>query len=214
MLKEFQSQRYKLAAESLRRKLERRNFQVEICESVAAAKALALAKLNPTYEVAFGGSLTLVEMGLIEALYERQQPIVDREKAQTIEERYERMRQSLLTDVYLTSLNGISEDGQLVNVDSVGNRVAALTFGPKEVWAFVGMNKVYPDLETAITMVRKKTAPDNANRLGLKQTPCVKKGNCGDCLQEECICNTIAVTRRSHDPKRITIFLIADEIGL
>lgn len=85
------------------------------------------------------------------------------------------MKQALLADYFLTSINGITEDGELVNVDSVGNRVAALTYGPDNVFAFVSMKKVYGDLKTTVEMVRRNTAPLNAHRLGLEKRHVSKK---------------------------------------
>jgi len=135
-----------------------------------------------------------------------------------VKERYELAAQTLSKKLERRNFEVIIcqnlEDGQLVNVDSVGNRVAALTYGPDKVVAFVSMRKVYGDVDTTLEMVHKNTAPLNAHRLGLEKTPCIKKGNCGDCLQSECICNTIAITRRSMTKNRIAIFLILEDIGL
>ncbi|MGM0212849.1 lactate utilization protein [Enterococcus sp. AZ109] len=207
-------QQYAQAAKTLSKKLERRNFQPIICQTLAEAKEKALELIESNKVVGFGGSITLVQSGIIPALYDRGQPMIDRDKARDMAEKHRLMKQALTADYFLTSINGISEDGQLVNIDNVGNRVAAITYGPDKVFAFVGMNKVYGDLETTIKMVRKRAAPLNSFRIGLEHTPCVKEGFCGDCLNEECICNTIAVTRRSKDTERITIFLILEDLGL
>ncbi|MDH6365816.1 L-lactate utilization protein LutB [Enterococcus sp. PF1-24] len=203
----------KLAA-TITKRLERRNFDVIVCQNRQEAKQKALTLIPAEKTVAFGGSMTLVEMDLISALEERQQPVINREKAKDLTERHQLMKQSLLADYYLTSVNGISEEGMLVNIDNVGNRVAAMTYGPDKVFVFAGINKIYGDLETTLAIVRGKTAPQNSFRLNLQQTPCVKTGLCGDCLKEECICNIVSVMRRSALPKRITIFLILEELGI
>lgn len=213
-MENYQNARYNAAAITLSKKLARRNFLPVICQSLAEAKEKALAWIEPEKTVGFGGSITVETMGIIPDLYARGQKLIDREQTKTPEERYQVMRQALTADYFLTSINGISADGELVNVDSVGNRVAALTFGPDKVFAFVSMKKVYGDLETTIAMVREQAAPLNAWRLNLQQTPCIKKGMCGDCLQPECICNTIAITRRSMAKERIIIFLIMEDAGL
>ncbi|MFC4771842.1 lactate utilization protein [Enterococcus hermanniensis] len=213
-MKNYVKDRYELAAQTLSKKLERRNFEVIICQDLEAAKKSALRMIASDKTVGFGGSITVEKSGLIEALYQRGQQMIDREKTETPEERHRVMKQALTADYFLTSINGISEDGQLVNVDSVGNRVAALTYGPDKVLAFVSMRKVYGDVETTLEMVRKNTAPLNAHRLGLEKTPCIKKGNCGDCLQPECICNTIVITRRSMVKNRLAIFLLLEDVGL
>lgn len=207
-------ERYAAAAVSLSKKLERRNFKPLICQNLKDAKEQALAMIDPGKSVGLGGSITIEQSGIIEELYQRNQKMIDREKTVNLEERHQVMKQALTADYFLTSMNGITEDGELVNVDSVGNRVAAITYGPDQILAFVSMCKVYGDLETTIEMVRKKTAPLNAYRLGLEKTPCIKTGVCGDCLQPECICNTLAITRRSMAKNRIIIFLILEEVGL
>ncbi|GGC89884.1 lactate utilization protein [Enterococcus wangshanyuanii] len=200
-------------AQTISKKLTRRNFGVSICQTLAEAKEQALSMIQEDKTVAFGGSQTLGEVGIIDALYLRAQPIIDRDLAKDLEERHQLMKQSLLADYYLTSINGISEEGILVNIDNIGNRVAALTYGPDQVIAFVGINKLYGNLNTTIDMVRKRTAPLNSFRLGLQTTPCIKTGSCGDCLKEECICNIISLTRRSALADRIHILLILEEAG-
>lgn len=213
-MEEYQRARYRATALSLSKKLERRNFQSIICQNLVEAKEQALQIIASKKSVAFGGSITVEQSGIIEALYNRGQPMIDREKTSSPEERHQVMKQALTADYFLTSINGVTEDGELVNVDSVGNRVAAITYGPDKVLAFVSMQKVYGSLDMTVEMVRKNTAPLNAHRLGLQKTPCIKKGLCGDCLQTECICNTMAITRRSMVKDRIVIFLIIEEVGL
>lgn len=210
----YQKKYYTTLAEKVKKKLVQRNFNVIICETLEEAKEEALLLIDKQAVIAFGGSVTVQESGLIEALYERNQQIINRDLAVDLTERHQLMKQSLLSDVYLTSINGLTNDGMLVNMDSVGNRVAALTYGPDKVFAFVGINKVYGDLETTVSVVRNTVAPKNAFRLELQQTPCVKTGGCADCLKEECICSTLAITRRSKMDDRICIFLILEEIGL
>lgn len=213
-MEEYQKERYAVAAMTLSKKLIQRNFHPIICENLEEARAQALELIDPKKSVGFGGSITVEQSGIIEALYSRNQKMIDREKTTTLEERQQVMKQALTADYFLTSINGITEEGELVNVDSVGNRVAAITYGPDKVLAFVSMKKVHGDLATTLEVVRKNTAPLNAHRLGLKKTPCIKKGTCGDCLQSECICNMIAITRRSMENDRLFIFLITDEVGL
>ena len=213
-MEEYLRERYAAVAASLSKKLVRRNFQPIICQNLEEAKERALEKIDQNQSIGFGGSITIEQSGIIEELYQRGQKIIDREKTTSPEERHQVMKQALTADCFLTSINGITEDGELVNIDSVGNRVAALTYGPDKVFAFVSMRNVYGDLNTTLEMVRRNTAPLNAHRLGLEKTPCIKKGTCGDCLQAECICNTIAITRRSMAKDRIVIFLIIEEVGL
>lgn len=213
-MKDYQKIHGEKVIQTVKRRLERRNFQVIVCKDQNEAVTSALAMIATSDQVAFGGSETVAALDLVNQLKARGQVVIDRETAKTPEERHQMMRQSLLADVYLTSVNGIATDGQLVNIDSVGNRLAALIYGPERVLVFAGVNKIYGDLETTINIVRQRTAPINAQRLKLTKTPCVKQGLCGDCLVEECICSTIAVTRREKIAGRLTIFLINEEIGL
>ncbi|MGC6769053.1 lactate utilization protein [Enterococcus sp. LJL128] len=210
----FQKDYYQKQADTLKKKLTRRNFDVHICQDFKNAQMTALDLIDSSKTVAFGGSVTLQQSQIIDALNQRKQAVINRDLAETPEERHQLMRQSLLADYYLTSVNGISEDGILVNIDSVGNRVAALSYGPDKVIAFVTMNKIYGNLESTIETVRKKTAPENAFRLGLTTTPCIKTGQCGSCLKEECICSMISLIRRSKIDRRMTILLILENGGI
>lgn len=201
-------------AQSVIRQLKRRQFAAFYCETLTDAKELALSLTPPESTVSFGGSITLADSGFIEQLHAGPFHVLDRELTTTPEERLEVMRQALLCDTYFTSLNALSADGQLVNLDGVGNRVAALTFGPQQVIALVSLQKVYADVETAVKIIRQETAPLNANRLGLTTTPCGKNGRCGDCLVPECICSSLVITRFCKVPQRIKIILVNENCGL
>ena len=131
----------------------------------------------------------------------------------TIEEKLELRRQGLLVDLYLTGTNAVTEDGVLVNLDMIGNRVGAITFGPKKVVVFVGRNKIVPDLEAAMWRIKDYSAPANAMRLDCK-TPCVETSECADCSSPGRICNSWTVTEKSFPKGRITVVLINEELGL
>ena len=138
---------------------------------------------------------------------------IDREKATTPEERNQLMRQCLLSDVFITGANAISLDGQMVNIDGNGNRVAAIVYGPKSVVVVAGMNKVMDTLESAVTRARTIAAPMNKQRFPAP-TPCMVTGTCADCKAEGCICNQILITRRnSGAPGRIKFILVGEELG-
>ncbi|MFC6652400.1 lactate utilization protein [Paenibacillus rhizoplanae] len=172
--------------------------------------------------VSWGGSVTLEEIGLLNRVCQGSYTVTDRDTAQTMEERYDLMRQSLLCDTYLTSFNAISEDGILVNIDSVGNRVAAITFGPRSVVAVVGMNKVCKTAEDAVIRARTYAAPINANRCSVssspflhspQKTPCLINGACGDCKSDDCICSYIVETRMCKTAGRIKVILVGESLG-
>ena len=119
---------------------------------------------------------------------------------------------ALSADYFLTSANGVSEDGQLVNVDGNGNRVAAIVFGPKYVIVVAGMNKVVRTAEDAMVRARTVAAPLNQQRF-LKNTPCTLTGVCGDCKSPECICNQLLTTRNCRPAGRIKVILVGEELG-
>jgi L-lactate utilization protein LutB len=196
--------------------LEARQFEAHYCANAGEARERALGLIPQGAVVSWGGSVTLNEIGLLTALYEKNDKaleLLDRDKATNSEERFDFMRRAFFADVYLTSVNGLTEDGVLVNVDGLGNRVAALSFGPKMVIGIVGMNKVCKSLEEAESRVRNYAAPMNAQRLSLKNTPCSLKGACGDCLSAECMCATIVKTRFCKVPRRIKIILVGEPLG-
>ena len=162
--------------------------------------------------VSWGGSATNQQIGLINAVKNGNYDAVDRFAGATAEERDESMRRSMFAEVFLTSANAISMDGQMVNVDGFGNRVAAIICGPKKVIVVAGMNKVEDTLEAAITRARTVAAPMNKQRFDT-QTPCMVTGVCGDCKAEACICNHIVVTRHSRPVGRITFILVGEPLG-
>ncbi|WP_434799267.1 lactate utilization protein [Terrisporobacter vanillatitrophus] len=212
--------RYQLLATKIIKNLQSRNFEAYYCDNATDATKKALSLIPEHSSVSWGGSVTLKEIGLINQIYQGNFTIIDRDKAQTKDERYDLMRKSLLCDTYLTSFNAISEDGILVNVDSVGNRVAAITFGPKSVIAVIGMNKVCKTLENAIDRARTYASPINALRCSSDpylnsptNTPCVISGSCGNCKSKDCICSYIIETRMCKTEGRIKVILVGQSLG-
>jgi hypothetical protein len=114
--------------------------------------------------------------------------------------------------MFFTGTNALLETGVLVNLDMVGNRVAALTFGPRRVVVLAGRNKIVPDLEAAERRIKEYAAPINAVRLA-KRTPCVKTFRCHDCRSPDRICNTWTITEKSFPKARITVVLINQDLG-
>jgi hypothetical protein len=165
--------------------------------------------------VGFGGSMTAVGTGLFRTFKSRTDiAMIDTlDKQVPFEELMERRRKSLLVDLFITGSNAVTEDGQLVNLDMLGNRVAALTFGPRHVVVLVGRNKIVPSLEDAMFRVKNIAAPANAMRLD-KKTPCVKTSYCEECKSPERICNSWAITEKSFPKGRVKVVLINQELGL
>lgn len=198
--------------------LEGNNFSVFIAADANEAEKIVLeeiiAKENPQ-SVSWGGSMTFTTTGIYNAVKEKAGIEVLDTFAKTVqpEEFLERRRQALLVDLFITGTNAITETGQLVNLDMFGNRVGAITFGPKSVVVLVGRNKIVPDLEEAMLRIKEYVAPANAMRLD-KKTPCVKTSHCMECNSPERICNTWTITEKSFPKGRIKVILINADLGL
>ncbi len=214
--------RNRLLASKVIKNLQSRKFAAYYCDNAIEAVEKALSFIPERSSVSWGGSVTLEEIGLLNRVRQGSYIITDRDKAQTMEERYDLMRQSLLCDTYLTSFNAVSEDGILVNIDSVGNRTAAITFGPKSVIAIVGMNKICKTAEDAVIRARTYAAPINVYRCSCssspflhspQKTPCLINGACGDCKTDDCICSYIVQTRMCRTAGRIKVILVGESLG-
>lgn len=204
--------RNQLLGETLVKRLTQRGFGAYYCADKGAALAKALELIPADDVVSWGGSVTLKEIGLLEAV-KRRNPVIDRDTAATLEEKTALMRQALLCDTFLMSANAISKDGQLVNIDGNGNRAAALIYGPKQVVVIAGMNKVAGTLEGALDRARNVAAPINAARFAGLPTPCAKLGACGDCASAQSICSQVVITRTCRTPQRIKVVLVGESLG-
>ncbi|MDR1140582.1 MAG: lactate utilization protein, partial [Planctomycetaceae bacterium] len=151
--------------------------------------------------------------GLTKRLREEHRMVLDRDQTTTIADRYEAMQKAFFCDNYLMSTNAISEDGQLVNVDGNGNRVAAMAFGPKRIIVVAGINKVVKTWNDAITRARTYASPINAQRVPNIKTPCMLTGVCEDCKSADCICTYVVTTRISRPQGRIHVVLIGETLG-
>lgn len=205
--------RYDKAGPRVAAALSRRNMEAFYCPTAIEGVQKVLELIAPEDVVSWGGAMTADEMNLKELLRRRGQPVIDRDTAATPAERQELMRKALTCDTFLMSSNAISEDGQLVNIDGIGNRVAALCFGPKQVIVVAGMNKVAADLDGAVSRARHIAAPANAQRFDGK-TPCAVNGQCGDCTSPDCICSQMVITRFCKPAGRIKVVLVGEELGL
>ena len=191
--------------------MKKRYFEAYYCSTAAEAVEKVLSLIPAEDSVAWGGSFTLDQLGIKDALHRRGQTIIDRD-AVPAEKREETMRQAVAADTFLMSSNAITEDGQLFNIDGMGNRVVALCFGPRSVIVVAGMNKVVKDLDAAYSRVRNYVAPINAKRLGMN-TPCAATGQCADCLGPQCICANMVTTRYSRPNGKIKVVLVGEELG-
>ena len=205
-------QYYENLAESLIEKFSQRQIEAYYAATKEEALDMACRYLSPESSVSWGGSMTLNEIGLVDAINESDCVIYDRASAKTPEEKREIFSKIAGCDYYFMSSNAITLDGQLVNIDGTGNRVASLIHGPANVIVIAGMNKVVTDVKAAIDRVRNMAAPPNALRLNYN-TPCRALGRCANCLSPDCICDQIVITRRSFVPNRIKVILVGEELG-
>lgn len=203
---------YEKRAQVLIKNLESRRFEAYYCPDKASALEKALELIPEGASVGWGGALSAEQIGLLDALRSGEYRAIDRDTAKSPAEREEMMRQCLLTDFFITGSNALSLDGQMVNIDGMGNRVAAIVYGPKNVLVIAGMNKVADTLDAAVTRARTVAAPMNMQRFGLP-TPCNATGACADCKSEGCICNQLLITRNSKPAGRIKIILVGEELG-
>ena len=194
---------------TLVKNLQNRQFDAYYCETREEALEKALELIPKGASVGWGGTTTAQQIGLLDALHSDDYRFIDRDLAP---DRVQAMRECLLADVFVTGANALSLDGEMVNIDGMGNRVAAICYGPKSVIVIAGMNKVAHDLDAAITRARTVAAPMNKQRFPA-ETPCLVTGSCADCKSPGCICNQIVITRNCRPAGRIKVILVGEELG-
>lgn len=200
---------YEKRGQVLVKNLKSRQFDAYYCETREDALKQALALIPTGSSVGWGGATSAAQIGLLDALHCEDYRFIDRDLAP---DRQQAMRECLLADVFVTGANALSLDGQMVNIDGIGNRVAAICYGPQSVIVIAGMNKVAHDLESAVNRARKVAAPMNKQRFP-GETPCLVTGSCGDCKVPGCICNQIVITRNCRPAGRIKVILVGEELG-
>lgn len=203
---------YENLADNLIDKFNKRGIEGYYCDNAEEAVLTAKRFLTPGCSISWGGSQTLSEIGLLEELKSSDYILYDRGTARTPEEQSILYSKTVTADYYFMSSNAITLDGQLINIDAGGNRVACLITGPKNVIIIAGMNKIVTDVTTGMDRVRNMAAPPNCVRLN-KKTPCAEIGKCANCLVDDCICCEIVITRKSMIPGRIKVILVGEELG-
>ena len=203
---------YEKRAQVLVKNLKSRHFEAYYCPDSASALAKALELIPEGASVGWGGALSAQQIGLIDAVKSGNFAAIDRDAATTPEERTQALKRCLTADVFLCGANALSLDGQMVNIDGTGNRVAAIAYGPDTILVIAGMNKVCDTLDDAVTRARTVAAPMNKQRFPFK-TPCEVMGACADCKSEESICNQILITRNCRPAGRIKFVLVGEELG-
>lgn len=199
-------------AETIIKNLKKRNMEGYYFETSSACVEAILSEMPSGAIIGWGGSETLKECGLMDAIHGGSYELLDRAAAKTPEESRQIYARTVLADYFLMSTNAITLDGELINIDGNGNRVACLIQGPSHVIIVAGMNKVVPDVKSGVARVRSAACPPNAIRLE-RNLPCATTGVCHDCFSPECFCCQTVVTRRSMHPGRIKVYLVGEELG-
>ena len=201
--------RNRLLARKVMDGLKSRNMTGYYAASRDEARAIALSLIPAGASGTMGGGLSVHEIGLTDALKNGNYHFIDREIYQ---DKRAAMLMAYDADVYLASVNAMTDDGVLVNIDGNANRVSAIAYGPRKVIFIVGMNKICDDIDGAMKRARNVAAPINVQRFGLS-TPCAKTGSCMNCKSPDTICCQFLITRFSRHADRIHVILVNDNLG-
>jgi len=194
--------------------LKKNRFEALYVPDGKAAVEEVLKRIPEGASVGMGGSVTLSQIGLIDALKERKIPFIwPQTQAKTPEEMRELFRKCYAVDVFLSGTNAVTEDGKLFNIDATGNRVGAMFMGPLKTIVVTGVNKIVKDLDEAEKRVRQWVAPQNAKRLNRK-TPCAETGVCSDCSSPDRICNIFVALVKKPARTDVTVILIGQTLGM
>ncbi|MBP5490503.1 MAG: lactate utilization protein [Lachnospiraceae bacterium] len=208
-MNEMTKKRNRLLAETVIKGLASRNMTGYYAETREEALQMALELIPEGASVGMGGCMSAQEIGLTDALRSGDYDFIDRDRTTN---KREAMIATYDADYFISSVNAMTEDGVLINIDGNANRVSAIAQGPKYVVFIVGMNKIAPDVDSAMKRARNVAAPINAQRFGLA-TPCTRTGSCMNCKSPDSICCQILITRLSRHEGRIHVILVNDELG-
>ena len=189
--------------------LKENGFQVRTFKNRDRAKEALLGEISISESIAFGGSMTLSDMGIYEDFKERGNEIYWHWKA---DDKKNELNKAENADIYITSTNALTLDGKLINMDGTGNRVSSMFYGHKRVYIVVGRNKICRDYDAAKDRIKTIAAPKNAQRLNIN-TPCKFTGECSDCSSPDRICNVEVIIHRNTSRGNINIFLIDEDLG-
>ena len=194
------------------KELTARNMEAYYTDSKEEALKKALELIPEGSSISWGGSMSVNEIGLKEAVCQGNYHVYNRDIAPTPEDKRKIELAAYDCDYFLTSANAITEDGIMINIDGHSNRVSSIAAGPQNVLMIIGMNKVTHDVDSAMSRARNEAAPINAQRFNLS-TPCCKTGACFDCKTPDTICCQILITRYSKTPQRIKVILVNEDLG-
>ena len=207
-----QEQRNERVAQTIIKNLKRRHIEGFYCASAQEAVKKVSELIEDGSSVTWGGTMTVRDLGIPDYLKKRGTlQVLDRDLVKTPDEKLDMYLKAFSVDVYLSSANAISEDGVIVNIDGNGNRVAAITWGPRKVIFVIGLNKVAQNVEAALARARSTASPTNAARFDIK-TPCQTDGVCHNCNSPESICNYVHFLRNSPKGRHIVV-LVGENLG-
>jgi L-lactate utilization protein LutB len=190
--------------------LKKNKFDAYFVESVEQMKELVATMVPQGASVAVGGSMTLFETGLIEWL--RQQPVTFHDRYNPENDVQVMFRNAFTSDIFVTSTNAVTMEGELLNVDGSGNRTAAMIFGPKKVLVIAGINKLVKNMAEAEQIIKRTARPMNNERLNTNN-PCRLVGECTECISESRICSVFVRMARSQIRDRICVILVNENLG-
>ncbi|HHZ01415.1 MAG TPA: lactate utilization protein [Tissierellia bacterium] len=209
---DFLKESYKVKSATIIKNLQKRNMEGYYCETVEEAVEKAMSMIKEGDSVGWGGSTTIDQVGIKKLLEEKGIKVIDRDKVSDPAEKVKTMKLALTADVFLTSTNAITMDGELVNIDGNGNRVAAFCYGPDSVIVIAGMNKVVRELDDAVKKIRLDATIPNSFRTNSK-TPCHYTGICTECTTDDTLCGQILVTRFCKPKNKIKVILVGENLG-
>ncbi len=192
--------------------LNKRGFDARSAASAEEAIGEVFSIIPPDAAVGCGGSVTLRQIGLLDRLRERGNRVVAHEQGMEPEEALAIRKESVTCPCFLASANAVTLEGEIMNVDGIGNRVAGTIFGPSTVVIVAGANKIVEDIAAARTRIREHAAPANARRLGIS-VPCVETGHCLDCSSEANICRVSVIMHRPPGLTDVKVILVPEELG-
>ena len=199
-------------AQKMLKSLQQRHYDAYYCHNTEELLTKVKELIPEGSSISWGGSASIRDTGVTTLLKNGSYQVFDRDDVNTNEDKVRIYRKAFECDWYLGSVNAISEDGVIVNIDGNGNRVAAMTWGPAHVLLVVGMNKVCQDVDAAIKRARSEAAPVNMARFDLN-TPCQHDGTCHDCKSPDSICNYVMIQRMSHPAGRHIVILVDEILG-
>jgi hypothetical protein len=208
---------------SVCKKLEANRFSVFCMEDAKAAREQILRLIPKGSLVGVGDSVSLRQLGALEALQADGRVVIDlfsKEISEltsageiSMKKRTEIARMALNCEFFITGTNAVTEDGVLVNIDGYANRVAGMMFGPKNAVIVVGRNKIVKDVDEALYRIRNVIAPEHA-RIKWKDTPCAATGRCNDCRSPERLCSVTTIMERAPGYITIYVILVDEDLGL